>query len=275
MSAPRKSRGKSVLIGCGLVALGLIVALAVLEWGRRRQVAAARTEILDGSGTVVTARGLEEQYRDPQEFARLCANVKERNDALKERFLHLRHTRGTRLTSYDAKGEIVAVAVSVSSVRFRGGVEQKKEIERHQLAGKPSIFDPDRMQLEQSDTLFSPPFSKDSPEGLYRYQWNGVEELRGRLLLRVHFEPTKPMERSFKGSAWIDPETCEPVRMAGSLAKKKLRVDRFDMILDYGPSENGHNQLRRVVMDMAGGFALFSLHYRLEHELSDYCPAEK
>jgi hypothetical protein len=58
--------------------------------------------------------------------------------------------------------------------------------------------------------------------------------------------------------------------MNGSLAKLPLGCDRFDMLLDYGPSENGQIQVRRVVMEMVGGFALVSLHYRVVSELSDY-----
>ena len=96
--------------------------------------------------------------------------------------MHLRHTRTMHLTRYDAKGQIIAVSESVSYVQFRGAVEQKTEIERRQLVGKSSFYDPDRLQLEQADTQLSPPFSKDSPEGLYRYSLEGVEELKGRRL---------------------------------------------------------------------------------------------
>jgi hypothetical protein len=61
----------------------------------------------------------------------------------------------------------------------------------------------------------------------------------------------------------------------GSLVKARFNVDHFDMMLDYGPAENGHNQLRRVVMDMAGGFAVISVHYRIDSEVSDYREIEK
>jgi hypothetical protein len=46
------------------------------------------------------------------------------------------------------------------------------------------------------------------------------------------------------------------------------------MLIDYGPAENGHNQVRRAVIDVAGGLAFISRHYRLEAELSDYRPRE-
>ena len=94
-------------------------------------------------------------------------------------------------------------------------------------------------------------------------------------MLRIHFEPNTPVERSFKGSAWVDPATRELVRVVSAPVKPRLRVDRFDMMLDYGPSENGHNQVRRLTIESAGGFALFSWHFRTESELSDYQSSAK
>jgi hypothetical protein len=263
-------RKKRFLLGCGFLVLAGVVTLAGLEWGRRRQVAAAGSAKLDGSGAIVSAKELEEQYRDAEAFARLCADVKEHCEGQRQRFLRLRHTRKTRLTRYDNKGKAVAVAQGVYHVRFQNGVEQKQEIDRRQLMGEPSFFDPDRAKIAQEDTQIAGPFAQDSPEGLYRYRLEGVEELQGRPLLRIHFEPVTPADRTFTGSAWIDPDTHEPVRMQGSLAKKRLGVDHFDMLLDYGRAEDGLLQLRRVVMDMAGGFALISLRYRIESELSEY-----
>jgi hypothetical protein len=253
-----------------VVLLAGMAAIAGLEWERRRQVAAAGTPSLDDSGMVVAAHEWEDQFRDPEAFAHLCADVTERSHAIQQRFLRLWHTRKTRQTRYDAKGKVEAVSEAVYRVHFEDGKERKQEIERRQVLGKPSFFDPDRIKSEEMDTSMSPPFSKESPVGLYRYRLEGVEELQGRRLLRIAFEPTRSVERSFRGSAWIDPDSREPVRIHGSLAKARLTVDRFDIILDYGPSENDHVQLRRVRMDMAGGFALVSLHYLLDSELSDY-----
>jgi len=62
-----------------------------------------------------------------------------------------------------------------------------------------------------------------------------------------------------------------------SVAERKelpLLVDRLEMLIDYGLAENGHNQVRRAIIDVAGGFAFFSRHYRLEAELSNYRPRE-
>lgn len=268
-----KIRAKRLLLSLALLVFAAIAVLAVLEWDRRRHAIAGTLEDSNGSG--VSVQDAEEKYRDPAAFARLCAEVQERYDALQRRYLRLWHTRKTRQTSYDKKGNAIAVSESVYRVHFDQGKERKEEFEHRQILGESSIFDPDRINLKKEDTHLLPPFSSDSPSDLYRYRLEGMEGVEGHRLLRIHFEPSKPIERSFKGSAWIDPDTHEPVRIRGSLAKSKLSVDHFDLLLDYGPSENGHNQLRRMVMDMAGGFALLSLHYRIDTELSDYRPSNE
>ncbi|HWG45729.1 MAG TPA: hypothetical protein VN688_23410 [Gemmataceae bacterium] len=265
-----KIHAKRCLAGLGVFLLIAIGVLIVLEWNRRRQVAAAGPQTLEGAGTTVEAMDIQEQFRSPAEFAKLCADVQEHADALQQRFLRATHTRKTRTTRYDSKGQPEAIAETTYRVHFNEGVEQKQQIERRQLLGKQSFLDPDGIKIEQADLQLIPPFSKDAPEGLYGYRLEGVEELQGRRLLRIHFEPATPVERSFKGSAWIDPVTRELVRTLSSPVKPRLRVDRFEMMLDYGPSENGCNQVRRLTIETAGGFALFTWHFRTETELSDY-----
>lgn len=267
-----KVRGKRYLVGFAVILLVAVGVLVVLEWGRRRQVAAAGPETLDGSGKPLSAQDLQEKYRDPAAFAELCADVRDRCDALRQRFLGLRHTRKARLIEYDRKGQEVAIMEITDRVHFEDQAEKKEELERRQLLGKPFPFDPDTLWAEHPTKKAVPAFSKDAPEGLYRYRLERVEELHGRPVLRIHFEPTERVERSFKGLAWVDPVTREPVRIHGSLAKTPLLVDRFEMLMDYGPSENGHNQLRHVTIDVSGGFALVSRHYRVESELKEYQP---
>jgi hypothetical protein len=262
-------RGKRYAIGCGLFLLSAASVLTVLEWGRRRQIEAA-PPALDGSGRTVTAQEIEERYREPETFTRLIADVRERMHALQQRYLAARHTRKARGTRYDNKGQPSAITETISHVQYRDGTEQQTEIEHRQLLGKPSFFDPEKLKLNQSDTQLLSPFAKTTPEGLYRYRLEGVEELNGRRLLRIHFAPTTAVERSFRGWAWIDPTSHEPVRLQGVPVKPRVRVDRFEMMLDYGLSENGHNQLRHFTIDAAGGFALMSWHFRSETELSDY-----
>jgi hypothetical protein len=263
-------RGRRFLIGLGLAFFAGMVLLALLEWGRRRQLEAAGVSRLDGSGTAVAAEELEKRYRDPEVLDRLCADVTQRLEDVQRRALGLRHTRKTRLTRYDSSGRAEAITEITYHVHFDNGAEQKREVARLQRLGKPSFFDLDKLKWELTDLRLLLPFSKDAPKDLYRYQLKGVEEIDGRRTLRIHFEPAEPVERSFRGSAWIDAATGEPVRLLGSPVKPRLRVDRFEMLFDYGPSENGFTQLRRVVIETAGGFALVSWHFRSESELSDY-----
>jgi hypothetical protein len=267
-------RGRRLLIGLGLVFLAGVVLLALLEWGRRRQVEAAGVSRLDGSGMAVAATELEKRYRDSEALARLCTDFTQRLDDLQGRALGLWHTRKTRLIRYDSTGQAEGITETTFHVHFEDGAERKREVARRQLLGKPSFFDLDKLKLELADLRLLLPFSKESPEGLYRYRLAGVEEIDGRRALRIQFEPTEPVERSFRGAAWIDAASGEPVRLLGSPVKPRLRVDRFEMLFDYGPSENGFTQLRRVVIETAGGFALVSWHFRSETELSDYRAAD-
>lgn len=263
-------RTKRCLAGFGILLLAGIGALVVLEWERRRHVAASETETLAPAGTALSAEDLRKKFGQPDQLAHLCAEVREHFDALQERFHHLTHTRKVRVTEYDRDGKATAIMEIVSRVHFDGLTERRQEIARRQLLGKPFAFDPDALKAEHPNKRAIPPFSKDAPEELYNYRLEGVEELQGRRLLRIGYEPTQTVERSFRGSAWIDPVSREPVRIQGLLAKTPLLVDRFEMVMDYGPSENGHNQVRRIRMDMRGGFALVSRHYRVDTELSDY-----
>lgn len=267
-------RGRRLLIGLALAFLTGVVLLALLEWNRRRQVEAAGASRLDGSGTAVPAAELEERFHDPEAFARLCTDVTQRLEDLQRRALGLWHTRKTRLIRYDSTGQEEGITETLYHVHFENGAERKKEVGRRQLLGKASFLDLDKLKLEPTDLRLLLPFSKEAPEGLYHYRLTGVEEIDGRRTLRIQFEPTEPVERSFRGAAWIDATTGEPVRLLGSPVKPRVRVDRFEMLFDYGPSENGFTQLRRVVIETAGGFALVSWHFRSETELSDYRAAD-
>lgn len=263
-------RAKRWLAGCSLL---FLIGLAVLigwEWARRLHVTAAEPESLAAPGRASSAEDLRNQFAQPDEFARLCAEVREHFDALQSRFHRSMHTRKVRVTEFDRAGKATAIMEVVSRVHFDGSTERSQAIERRQILGKPFPFDPDALKAEHPNKRAIPPFSKDAPDGLYHYRLEGVEELQDRRLVRIHYEPTQTVERSFWGSAWIDPSNGEIVRIQGLLAKTPLLVDRFEMLMDYGPSENGHNQVRRILMDMRGGFAFVSRHYRVETDLSEY-----
>jgi hypothetical protein len=264
-------RAKWVLLGLAAALLFGTGLLAALEWQRRQQAAGAGRQVLDGSGTKRSAADLRRKYSDPEEWTRLCAAVRERSDALQARSFRLQHLRKGRLIELDVRGQPVAIGESLERVYFEGEKERKTTLEVRQVLGRPI----DAGQLQGGPNQKSlPPFSKEAPEGLYRYEMEGVEEIAGRLVLRASFEPAEPVEGTYKGSAWVDPDSAEPVRLHGSALKLPLLLDRLEMLIDYGPAENSHNQVRRVAIDVAGGFAFISRHFRLEAELSDYRPRE-
>lgn len=246
--------------------------LALLEWDRRREVASAGEHALDGSGVALFADDLPRRYGDPQAFDRLCAAVQEHYDALVGRSLRLQHLRKSRTIEFDRRNQPITVVESLERVHFEGRKECVATMESRQVIGSPPALlsggSPGGLDIKA-------PFSGEpSSKGLYRYRLEGVEEVDRQFVLRVHFEPIRPAEGSFKGSVWVDPTTAEPVRMHGSAVKLPIPLDRLEMLIDYGPAENGHNQMRRVTVEVAGGFAFVSKHYRIEAELSDYRPRE-
>jgi hypothetical protein len=256
--------------------LGLVCAvlasaglLALLEWHRREDVARAGELKLDGSGIPRTANELRQKYSDPLEFARLCAEVQKHYDALVSRSLRLQHLRKSRLTEFDRRQQPVSIVETLERIHFEGRKECLTILESRQVLGAPSASP---QGGPQGGLNIKAPFSSEVQQGFYRYQLQGVEEIAGRLVLRVRFDPVEPLEGSFKGSVWIDPATSEPIRMHGSAVKPRMPLDRLEMLIDYGPAENGYKQMRRATVDVVGGFAFIFKHYRIEAELSDYQP---
>ncbi|MDB5307687.1 MAG: hypothetical protein JWO38_1889 [Gemmataceae bacterium] len=261
-------RAKRSLVKLAAVLLTFSLA-ATLEWRCRRQETGATQPVLDGSGAAVSATDLRRKYADPEELAALCRVVQIRNEALADRSFRLRHRRTCRVTEFDRGNRPVAITESVERVHFEGRTERKTTLEVRQVLGEP-------IGLTEfqggADPAARWPFSDATPAGLYRYELEGIEEVGGGPVVRVRFEPVRPAEGTFKGSAWVDPGTAEPVRMHGSALRLPVFLDRFEMMVDYGPAETGHNQVRRVTVDVAGGLAFVSKHYRLEAGLSDYEP---
>jgi hypothetical protein len=263
----RRKRWLAAVAGTVVVVVGLLTGL---EWDRRRHLAAQGNDLLDAPGKPLTAGELTEKYRDPAEFARLCAAVRQQCIALRERFLHARHTRHSTVTEYDRGGATRSVTALVEHVWFDGDAERKEEVERRQLVGKPSGKDAESWRSGQTGEKGIAPFSQEAVEGTYDYALDGVEEIDGRPLVRIRFAPHGSAEGKMRGQGWVDPKTAEPVRFHGAAARPPRFVDRFEMRVDYGPAENGQVQIRHVVIDAAGGFAFISRHFRVETELTDY-----
>ncbi len=256
----------------GIAAFLLVFGLlAMLEWRRQQQAVSAGLQPIDDSGVALSADDLEQKYSNPEEFASLCKDVQDHFAAQQERFLKLQHLRKSRVSEFDYRNQPVAVVEMLDRVYFEGQKECKTNLETRQVFGQD--FDPGKLQAGLN-TKTLPPFSPDTPMGVYRYEWAGVETIAGRLVLRLNFEPVKAVEGTFKGWAQVDPASAEAVQMRGWAVKLPLFVDRVEMRIDYGLGENGHMQMRRAAMDVSGGFAIISRHYRIEAELSDYQPFE-
>lgn len=252
-------------LAVSLLAVGL---LAVLEWRRRQHAVSAGLQV-DDVGVALPTDNLYRQYRDPKAFAVLCKNVQQRFAAQQKRFLDLQHLRKTRVSEFDGRNQPIAILEMLDRIHFEGPKECKTNLETRQLLGEG--FDSSKLDGGlNAKTL--PPFAPDTPEGLYRYEWAGAERVAGRPVLRINFEPVRAVEGTFKGWAQVDSASGEAVRMRGWAVKRPMFVDRVEMQIDYGPGENGHTQMRRAVMDISGGFAFVSKHYRIEAELSDYRP---
>jgi hypothetical protein len=254
-----------LLVGAG--------ALAALEWHRRQQVMQV-AQIADpgavSPGTPGPAGDLEQRYRAPSAFDALCAAVQERFGALQARHVRSQHLRALRVTELDRRDRAVAITEMRDRVHFEGLDGRKECTNRLEVrAVLGTLTDDTNFRKGMSSNALAP-FSDDTPSGLYRYSLEGIETGTDRPVVRIRFEPVEPVEGSFTGSVWVDPATSEPVSMRGAAAKLPAFVDRLELLMEYGPAENGHTQLRRAVLDAVGGFAIYFKHYRIEAELSDY-----
>jgi hypothetical protein len=250
------------LVLAGLAALLLFVA----EWDRRRRLAAhaaeeASTESLD----LASAEALRQQYADPAEFERLCADLRDQVIAIQERCLGLRHTRTSRFMRFDKDGRTIAATTLVERAWFEGEVARKEEVERHYEIG---TLKPETPPSAGSAAIY--PFSKKAVPGTYRYTFDGVEEIDGRLAMRLRCDPCEPLARKFRGLVWADASTREPRRAHYSPAQLPALTDRADLIFEYGPTETAGTQIRRTIVDGCGGFAFVFQHYRVETDLSDF-----
>jgi hypothetical protein len=263
-------RGKRWLAGVSATVVAVAGLLAGLEWDRRRHLSAGGDDVLAAPAKALSSEELLARYRDPAEFTRLCATVRERSMALRARFLRLRYTRRGRLTEFDRQGAPYSVTAFVEHVWFEGETERKEEIEGRQVLGPPPGHIAETLRAGQLNGKAVAPFSQGALEGVYGYELEGVEEIDGRPVVCIRCRPLGSAEGKLRGRAWVDPATGEPVRFHGEAASPPRFVDRIEMRADYGLSENGYVQVRRLNIDCAGGFAFLSSHVRLESELGDY-----
>ncbi|HEY7155874.1 MAG TPA: hypothetical protein VH575_18065 [Gemmataceae bacterium] len=262
-------RAKRYLIIPAVVMTAFAVLLACLEWERRQKPLAGQSR-LDGSGQALSAEDLVQKYQNPEALAQLCMQVRERFAAVYERTLTSSHTRTTRLTEYDRRGDPVGITETVEHVWFEGAQEKTRLIRQRVLLGSESSARLGKSNLSKPAGNTHWPFPKNAEEDVYTYRFDGVEEIEGRPAGRIHFEPRTTAGLMYQGWAWVVMETGEPVRIQLAPVKPPPFVDRLEVLLDYGRAENGHNQARRAIFDGSGGFAFLTKHLRVESELSDY-----
>jgi hypothetical protein len=262
-------RTKRYLIILAVVKTVFAISLAALEW-ERHQRPLAEQQMLDGSGRVLSAEELVQNYHNPAELAQLCDKVRERFAAVYERTRTSSHTRTTRLTEYDKRGTPVSITETAEQVWFEGAQEKTRLIRQRVLLGSETSSPLGKSNLSNPVENSHLPFPKNAGEDDYAYRFDGVEEIEGRPAGRIHFEPRTSAGLGYRGWAWVVMETGEPVRVQLAPVKPPPFVNRLDVMLDYGWAENGHNQARRAVFDGSGGFAFVTRHLRVESELSDY-----
>jgi hypothetical protein len=248
----------------------------VWEWDRRRHLPAAGEQVLRaGEAAVPAPQEIEQKYRDPDEFARFCAAARDRAVDMRERFLRLEHTHGTRVTEYDRRGEVSSELEYVDRMWFEGGQGQHEEMSRRQVKGSLTREQFERWtqsggKVAQEHRQTVQPFSREEGTTAYDYRFEGVEEIGGRPVVKVRFEPQKGGQGRLRGLAWVDARTADPVRFHATVARPPALVDHYEILHEYGPSETGHVQARRGTVEIRGGLAFLSFHYRIEAELSEY-----
>jgi hypothetical protein len=263
-------RVKRFLITAVVVMAVSAALLAIVEWDRRQQAAAAAQQVMDGSGRVLSAEELVQKYRQPAELAKLVDRVRERFAIMHERTVRSRHTRTTRLTESDRRGEAVHVREMVERVWFDGMQENTQLIEQRVLLGDGAGLVPGKSKLPNPAENPHRPFPTDAAQDVYDYRFERIEEIDGQPAGRIRFEPWLTDSLVSRGSAWVLLDSGEPVRLRVSPLKPPPFVDHLDVLIDYGRAENGHNQTRRVTLDGSGGFAFLARRLHVECTMGDY-----
>jgi hypothetical protein len=209
-------------------------------------------------------------YRQPEEFQKLCRELKTRAIEIADRDQQLAHTETFVAVELDAKGKEIDGEETVENVWYDKGVQVRQSVKRETRSKKKKPLDTSVRTMPKSDATF--PFSREAKEDSYRYSLEGVEEIDGKTALRIHYEPNAPLDGKMRGEVWVDPETLEPVRFEGVWAKLPPLVDQVSTRFDYGLSNTGKTQVMRVIIAGSGGFALIQKRFRVDTRIHDYRP---
>lgn len=243
--------------------IGLLGALLLLCVGPGLGLAAF--------GAEASAEALVARFKDPQAFSKLCADIRRRSMEIDARHKSLEHTDISVNMELDRDGKPSTKEQVTEHIWFdETGQEHRLVVKKENLLTGADITPKKRTEVKPEKNTAIYPFSAEAPGNEYRYTLEGCETVGERLLLKVAFEPNKPVDKKFRGKIWADPETFDPIRFEGDWAEPPRFVNEMTHVLEFGPAENGQTQVRRSVVSGSGGFALIQKRFRIETDAKDF-----
>ncbi len=250
-----------------LSALGTFIAL---EWRRQNQPQSAALPE-DRAAAVQDVSALP-NLAEPAAFAAFQEKLRTQYFAMDERYKALQHRRTQKTIQKDGAGATLLEEEAIETVRFRGEAEDHRHVRTRNLkTGKETSGESSAAKdLSVGNEPFFYPYSKREGPDDFEYRFAGFEQLDGKTLAKVAFVPRPPLGRKLQGHAWADPATGEPIRFRAKWAAPKFPCDRLEMIVEYGPAENGAKQVRHVATDAGGGLAFIRRRYLIDIVFDDY-----
>ncbi len=123
--------------------------------------------------------------------------------------------------------------ITYDILRFEGDNAIKNEVIARYLSAEVQV----RESRDQSMAIV--------PEN-YKFAYKGVREMEGRRVFQFDLKPRARRKGLFKGTLWIDAQTCLPVREAGLLVKSpSVFIRKIQFTRDY-QTTNGVAVLARM-----------------------------
>ena len=263
--------GTVVLLSVGSIAV-------VLEFDRRRRLNEHPRHLSQASGRAVTGPAdLALQFADSNRFQEFCLKVNEKYLRMNARYKSSQHRRRQRSRQVDSNGKALADEDLVEFVDFQNGIERHRTVEQFDRIAERKIEGESPLQksLAVGKAPFTYAFSPESKWNDFEYKFVGVEVLDGVVVIKLEYTPNPPFGRKIAGTVWADAETGQPIRFHGRWFKPSFGIDKYEMAVKYGVSENGEHQIRSIEIDGAGGALIFTRHYLINIEFDDYRPPER
>ena len=263
------------------VLLGGAATLAGMEMYRRSEVTGKSVPLVDEAAEAAITpakaesklypQALLERYQKPEEFTRLCKELKAKVIEIADREKTLAHTETILAVELDAKGKEIDGEDTVEYCWYDDkGLQVRRQIKRDARSKKKKPLDASVRTMPKAEATF--PFSREETPDSYRYVLERVEQIDGKPSLRIHFDPNPPLDGKMRGHVWAEPETFEPVRYEGVWVKLPPLVDQVSTRFDYGKANTGQTQIKRVIIAGSGGFAMLQKYFRIDTKVHDYRP---